>query len=124
MQGVPSINQPKETDMQAVMQANEATALDTGTQQARGRLWWLALGALAASQLFAFWLVCSHQVRKAEARQTEATVQQMALSDCLQYIPGSTIASCSNSMEATRASVQQVGDSAKTGAMPVSFSYR
>ena len=66
-----------------------------GTQQDR-RIHpaWVLLGAVAASQLFAFWLLCSHQVRKAEARHNEAVVQQMALSDCLQYIPGSTIASC------------------------------
>ena len=60
----------------------------------RSRSLWVALGALALAQLVAFWLVCSDQVRKAEARSTEVQMAQMALADCLQYIPGSTIASC------------------------------
>lgn len=91
---------------------------DEQPEQARSSFWWMALGALACAQLFAFWMVCSHQVRKAEARSTEFQVQQMALSDCLQYIPGSTIASCTSQMEQTRATQVQP---AVTGAMPVSF---
>lgn len=99
-----------------------ADAIEPGRQQPRSTMFWAILGALAVGQLFAFWLLCSHQVRKAEARQNEAVVQQMALSDCLQYIPGSTIASCS-----TRADVSTrspASNSAMTGAVPVSFSYR
>ena len=92
------------------------------TQPARSRMFWVLLGAIAAGQLFAFWLLCSHQVRKAEARHNETVVQQMALSDCLQYIPGSTIASC-----ATRAGLQaqvSAGTAKVSGAVPVSFSFR
>ena len=59
-------------------------------QFAQHRLFWSALGALALAQLVAFWMVCSHQVRQAEVRDTAVAVQQMALSDCLQYVPGST----------------------------------
>src|SRR5262245_44245702 len=104
------------------LSANEYT---DGSQQVRARALWMLLGALAAGQLFAFWLLCSHQVRKAEARQNEAVVQQMALSDCLQYIPGSTIASCS----ARGSNAQAVMPAAATrpalnAAMPVSFSFR
>jgi hypothetical protein len=54
-------------------------------------------------------------------------VNQMALSDCLQYIPGSTIASCSARMgSTTQASTQhpQRNNPAVTGAVPVSYSYR
>ena len=98
----------------------------TDTQPERGRMWWFVLGALAVAQLFAFWLLCSHQVRKAEARSTEVTVRQMALSDCLQYIPGSTIASCSREIDTARgiAPAQASSNAAVTGAMPVSFTVR
>jgi hypothetical protein len=94
------------------------------TQPPRSRSFWVLLGAIALAQLFAFWLLCSHQVRKAEARNTHFLVQQMALADCLQYIPGSTIASCSQGIDTMRAATQPAQDSAVAGAMPVSFSYR
>jgi hypothetical protein len=83
------------------------------------------LAGIAMSQLFAFWLLCSHQVRRAEARQDEATIAQMALSDCLQYIPGSTIASCSR-IEANTQGTQPADQKnpAMTGAVPVSFTFR
>lgn len=97
---------------------------DPGSQQERGRLWWVLLGAVAAGQLFAFWLLCSHQVRKAEARQTESVIQQMALSDCLQYIPGSTIASCTRSEAQAAQPAPANAAVAGAGAVPVSFSYR
>ena len=54
------------------------------------------------------------------ARSTEVQVQQMAVSDCLQYIPGSTIASCTSQLEQAKATQTQP-DPAVTGAMPVSF---
>jgi hypothetical protein len=91
-------------------------------QFAQHRLFWAALGALVLAQLVAFWMVCSHQVRQAEVRDTAIAVQQMALSDCLQYIPGSTIASCSTQLEHAKAI--QPAPAAVTGAMPVSYSYR
>ena len=105
-----------------------ANVIDPHTQQPRSRMFWLVLGALVVAQLAAFWLLCSHQVRVAEARSNEAIVNQMALSDCLQYIPGSTIASCSARLNSNaQASTQQQpqrGNPAVTGAVPVSFSYR
>ncbi|QJW83681.1 hypothetical protein HK414_05280 [Ramlibacter terrae] len=97
--------------------------LTNATQQPRSRLFWAALGALAVAQLFAFWLLCSQQVRKAEARDTTLSVQQMAPADCLQYVPGSTVASCSQRMDVMRASAQP-DDAAVAGAMPVNFNYR
>lgn len=107
------------------MSALIANVIDPGTQQPRSRMFWVVLGSLALAQLFAFWLLCSHQVRKAEARSNELTVQQMALADCLRYIPGSTIASCSNHLETARVqnarAPQAAGSPVQTGAMPVSF---
>ena len=99
-------------------------------EQERSRSWWFFLAVIAAAQLSAFWLVCSHQVRKAEARRNEVMVQQMALSDCLQYIPSSTIASCASEMGIDPAvaggapvAASSATNPAMTGAMPVSFSY-
>lgn len=97
---------------------------DTSTQAARSRVLWFTLGVLAIAQLFAFWLLCSHQVRKAEARHTQVMVQQMAVADCLQYVPGSTIASCSQRIGPMQASLQPAAQPAMAGAMPVQFSYR
>ena len=104
------------------MSAISANANEDAREQPRSRMLSLALGALAIAQLFAFWMVCSQQVRRAEARSNEVMVQQMALSDCLQYIPGSTIASCSAQLEQARAS--QPARASVTGAMPVSYNYR
>jgi len=100
-----------------------ANVLDPRTQQPRSRMFWMVVGALVAGQLFAFWLLCIHQVRKAEARSNEFVVHQMALSDCLQYIPGSTIASCSARM-GPDVQAAKPATHAVTGALPVSFSYR
>ena len=100
-----------------------AAAIDPATQQPRSRMFWVVLGALAAGQLLAFWLLCSHQVRRAEARQNEMSVQQMALADCLQYIPGSTIASCTGPEAAPKAA-RPADQAAVAGAVPVNFSFR
>jgi hypothetical protein len=97
-------------------------AADTRTPP-RSRWLWMLLAGVAMGQLFAFWLLCSHQMRKAEARQNESVVQQMALADCLQYIPGSTIASCTSRMD-PNPQVAAQSPATATGAVPVSFSYR
>lgn len=70
----------------------------SGARAARDRLMWTALGALIALQLLALYLLCSHQVRKSEARRAQAQVEQMAMNDCLQYVAGSTIAGCATRM--------------------------
>jgi hypothetical protein len=85
---------------------------------------WVLLAALAAAQLFALWLLCSHQVRKAEARRNESVVQQMALSDCLRYIPGSTIASCNARGDVRQVPSQSAHASSLAATVPVSFSFR
>jgi len=101
-----------------------ANAVDDGTQAPRIHPAWVLLAAVAAGQLFAFWLLCSHQVRMAEARRNEAVVQQMALSDCLQYIPGSTIASCNARGDANVQPASQAAQAQAMTAVPVSFSFR
>ena len=85
-------------------------------------LWWL-LGALVAAQLMAFWGVCSQQVHRAEARSAEVQMAQMALSDCLQYIPGSTIGSCTTRVGLATASQSTGGDASADGARASHASY-
>lgn len=94
------------------------------SRQERVHPGWVLLAALAAAQLFALWLLCSHQVRKAEARRNESVVQQMALSDCLRYIPGSTIASCNARGDVRQPATQSAQASSLSATVPVSFSFR
>jgi hypothetical protein len=102
-------------------QTNAAACTETSS---RSQWLLMLLAGVAMSQLFAFGLLCSHQVRKAEARQNETVIQQMALADCLQYIPGSTIASCATRMAPAAQPEQGADEPTATGAVPVSFTYR
>ena len=101
----------------------QSHAVEPATQS-RSRWMWMLLAGIALAQLCAFWLLCSHQVRKAESRQNETVIHQMALADCLQYIPGSTIASCTHRSDVALQHPQAAGNPAATGAVPVSFSLR
>ena len=58
-------------------------------------LFWTLGACLIAAEGLAFWLLCDHQVDKAQVRQTQVQAEQMAFGDCLEYVDGSTIASCS-----------------------------
>jgi hypothetical protein len=79
----------------------------------------LVLAGVAAAQLFAMWLLCTHQVRVAEARQTEVSMAAAAMADCLQYIPGATIASCN-----ARIAARATAPADASPAMAVSYTYR
>lgn len=103
---------------------------DFSVDKPRARLLWAVLGVLIVGQLVALWLLCTHQVRQAEARQTAQHVQQLALADCLQYIPGATIATCISRLgrngrlppaDDARAEAAATAAPARA-AMPVSFS--
>lgn len=94
---------------------------------ARGKWFWFGWGAVAASQLVAFWLLCNNQVRVAEARRSELQVQAMALAECLQQTPRSTVASCTASRTPTVVTVMSHAAVTATpvqGAIPVNFSFR
>lgn len=65
-------------------------------------LFWTAILTLLACEALAFYLLCTHQVRRAEVRQQLAQVQLRAFSNCLAYVHGSTIASCSLHMRVRR----------------------
>lgn len=72
--------------------------LDSHDASSRERLLRGVLLALVAAQLLAFYMLCSHQVRKQQARATAAQVERMAVSDCLQYLSNSTIAGCAGQL--------------------------
>ena len=98
----------------------------------RDKLFWPVLGALLAGQLLAFWMLCSHQVRKAEVRNATVQVQRVAVADCLRYIPRATLNSCVNRVDPnSRPDLLMAGDgtpgagrTATSPAVPVSFAYR
>ena len=65
----------------------------------RERMVWPVLAALVAGQLLAFWMLCIHQVRKAEVRDATLQVQRVAVADCLRYIPRATLNSCATRVD-------------------------
>jgi hypothetical protein len=58
------------------------------------RLFWLVVIALMLGQIVAFWMLCTDQVRKAQARDAAWQVERMAMADCMRYIPKATLNSC------------------------------
>jgi hypothetical protein len=119
--------------------SQDPTMLPQPTEQdavsRRGRLFWVILGALAVGQLLAFWMLCSHQVRKAQMRDVSLQVQRVAVADCLQYIPRATLNSCATRVDpGSRTAVMATGDkpaaaadaapTTMSSAVPVSISYR
>ena len=105
------------------------------TDSPRARFFWGVLGVVVLAQLVGIYMLCSEQVRQKHARETEIQMQRMAVSDCLQYMPNATIASC-NRQAAVRtfddgaraamaqASPQRDSQSVMATAVPVNFSFR
>ena len=60
----------------------------------RDKLFWLIASAMVVAQLVAFWMLCSYQVRMAEARHATVTVERLAVADCLRSTAGATLSSC------------------------------
>jgi hypothetical protein len=111
----------------------QRTPLEKIAAMPRDKLLWPVLVTLAAAQLLAFWMLCSHQVRKAEVRDATLQVQQVAVADCLRYIPRATLNSCLRRVDPTRTpDVVMAAESGAPGAartvmttaVPVSFAYR
>lgn len=99
----------------------------------RDKLLWPVLLTLVAGQLLAFWMLCSHQVRKAEVRDATLQVQRVAVADCLRYIPRATLNSCANRVDPSRTpDLVMAAESGAPGArrtvmsttVPVGFAYR
>jgi hypothetical protein len=105
----------------------------TGTIAAipRDKLLWPVLATLVVGQLVAFWMLCSHQVRKAEVRNATLQVQRVAVADCLRYIPRATLNNCVQRVDPNRRpDLQMAGDgaaaagSAGMSTVPVNYVYR
>lgn len=70
--------------------------LAKNTETSPGKLFWSVIIALMLGQIVAFWMLCTHQVRKAEVRDATLQVERMAMADCLRYIPKATLNSCAS----------------------------
>jgi type II secretory pathway component PulL len=101
-------------------------------QTQRNRRFWIALSVLVLAQLVAFWLVCSHQVRKAQMRDVSLEVQRVAVNDCLRFIPHATLNGCLTRVDPDRRPLASSGDkhgaapgwpAAMSSAAPVNFAY-
>ncbi len=93
----------------------------------------IALVALAVALFGAFWMLCSHQVRKARMRDMSLEVQRVAVADCLRYIPRATLNSCVNRVDPSRpdanaggksAAARDAADAPMSSAAALSISYR
>jgi hypothetical protein len=65
-------------------------------ERSTGKLFWTLIVTLMVGQFVAFWMLCAHQVRKAEVRDATLQVERMAMADCLRYIPKATLNSCAS----------------------------
>ncbi|MFY8104248.1 MAG: hypothetical protein ACOVK6_09110 [Ramlibacter sp.] len=63
-------------------------------------LFWTTAVTLLAGETLALYLLCAQQVHRAEARRQLLQAQVQAFSDCLAYVNGSTIGSCTRVMRA------------------------
>ena len=109
----------------------------------RAKLFWACIATIALAQMAAFYMLCSDQVRKAQARDAGVQLQRIALTDCLQYSSDATIGTCFNQARLNTDAAQPVfaaravlADHTASGvanlravpggatAMPVSFAFR
>jgi hypothetical protein len=65
-------------------------------ENSHGKLFWMLIVSLMVGQFVAFWMLCAHQVRKAEVRDATLQVERIAMADCLRYIPKATLNSCAS----------------------------
>ncbi len=69
------------------------------TANPSARAWfWPAAWTVLTLELLAFYLLCAHQVQRAEVRRQVSQVESIAFRDCLVYVTGATIASCGRQM--------------------------
>ncbi len=59
---------------------------------------WATTLAVVAGEVLALYLLCAHQVHRAEARRQLLQAQARAFSECLASVRGSTIASCTRAL--------------------------
>jgi hypothetical protein len=76
--------------------------VDLRASAPRDRFLWAVLSVLALGLLVAIWMVCAHQVRKAQMRDVSLEVQRVAVADCLRYVPRATLNSCADRVDPGR----------------------
>jgi len=87
----------------------------------RDKAFWLAATVLVLGQLIAFWMLCSHQVRKAEVRHASMQVERIAVADCLRHVPSATLSGCVSRvapLDRGSQAVAAMGGSGSRGAGP------
>jgi hypothetical protein len=82
--------------------------LEKSAAAPRDKAFWGIILTLMVAQLVAFWMVCSHQVRKAEVRDVGLQVQRLAVLDCMRDSLKATLNSCTNRAAPQRASAVAV----------------
>jgi hypothetical protein len=70
--------------------------LAKSARRSPGKLFWLVVVTIMLGQIVAFWILCTQQVRNAQARDAAWQVERMAMADCMRYIPKSTLHSCAS----------------------------
>jgi hypothetical protein len=100
--------------------------IDQIAESPRTQLFLGAVVAVVLAQIAGFYLVVNGQVQKKQARETEIQMQRMAVNDCLQFVPKSTIGSCVRQPgnRAADAGVPQQSDAMMATVVPVGFAYR
>ncbi len=90
----------------------------------RHQAFWLGAAVLVAGQLFAFWTLCSQQVRQAEVRHAAMRVERLALADCLRSVPHATLTSCAQRRDGRAQALAAGPFDAAASAVPVNYVYR
>lgn len=68
--------------------------------------WLVLLSLLIAVLLYAFWMVCADQVRKAEARRSNQIVEQRAVEECVRQNSHGSLINCADRAADQRAAAQ------------------
>jgi hypothetical protein len=101
--------------------------LPKSADASRDRAIWVSATVLAVGQLIAFWMLCSHQVRKAEVRDASMHVERIALADCLRHVPNATLSSCASRvapLDRDGQALAAIGASRAQDVVPINHVYR
>ena len=96
---------------------------------------WTVVGVVVTALLTSFYMLCSQQVQKAQQRDAALRSQRVAIADCLQHVPRSTLNTCSTQVAPVQHDVLAQGGMVLAGGdkganrmamtlLPVGFSYR
>jgi hypothetical protein len=68
--------------------------IEASTTFPQGKLFWAFIASLIVGQLAAVWMLCSYQVRTAQARHAGVQVVRTVTADCLRYVRNASRDSC------------------------------